>query len=156
MSHKIIDELPSKYELNCTSAKKKPWGFTLGIRPESVGQFVNLFFSDSDLKSQQVSPRFLVINPNSRLSWQWHRKRNELWRVVQGPVGVILSNNDSQSSLEVKNNGFLIEIGPEVRHRLVGLETIAIVAEVWVHTNSNNPSDRDDIIRVEDDYNRQK
>lgn len=40
------------------------------------------------------------------------------------------------------------------RHRLVGLDNDAIVAELWCHTDLNNPSDEDDIVRVSDIYSR--
>ena len=40
------------------------------------------------------------------------------------------------------------------RHRLVGLDKIGVVAEIWIHTDSNNLSDENDIVRINDDYNR--
>ena len=40
------------------------------------------------------------------------------------------------------------------RHRLVGLDKIGVVAEIWIHTDLNNPSDENDIVRISDDYKR--
>ena len=40
------------------------------------------------------------------------------------------------------------------RHRLIGLDDYSVVAEIWQHTDPNNPSDEDDIIRVQDDFGR--
>jgi hypothetical protein len=42
------------------------------------------------------------------------------------------------------------------RHRLIGLDNFSVVAEILQHTDANNPSDEDDIIRVQDDFGRQK
>ena len=30
----------------------------------------------------------------------------------------------------------------------------AVVAEIWIHTDTDNPSDEFDIVRVQDDYDR--
>jgi hypothetical protein len=47
-----------------------------------------------------------------------------------------------------------IELATGERHRLVGLETWGIVAEIWVHTEPSDPSDESDIVRLEDDFGR--
>jgi mannose-6-phosphate isomerase len=40
------------------------------------------------------------------------------------------------------------------RHRLIGLDSWRIVAEIWQHTDLENPSDEDDIVRLQDDFGR--
>jgi mannose-6-phosphate isomerase len=45
-----------------------------------------------------------------------------------------------------------LELGE--RHRLVGLATWGVVAEIWQHTDAASPSDERDIVRVADDYDR--
>lgn len=40
------------------------------------------------------------------------------------------------------------------RHRLMGLDDYAIMAEIWQYTDVNNPSDEGDIVRVQDDFSR--
>jgi hypothetical protein len=45
-----------------------------------------------------------------------------------------------------------LELGE--RHRLIGLETSGVVAEIWQHTDAASPSDERDIVRVADDYDR--
>ena len=42
------------------------------------------------------------------------------------------------------------------RHRLRGLDDYSVVAEIWQHTDPNNPTDEEDIIRLQDDFGRQK
>jgi hypothetical protein len=42
----------------------------------------------------------------------------------------------------------------EERHRLIGLDSWAIVAEIWQHTDIENPSNEEDIVRIQDDFGR--
>ena len=48
----------------------------------------------------------------------------------------------------------IIKLEQGERHRLVGLEDWAVLAEIWQHTDLEKPSDEDDIVRVEDDFGR--
>ena len=50
--------------------------------------------------------------------------------------------------------GDQIEIKKEERHRIVGLDAYALVAEIWIHTDKENPSNEEDIVRVQDDFDR--
>jgi hypothetical protein len=56
--------------------------------------------------------------------------------------------------LEIHETGSQILLEKNERHRLVGLNDWGIVAEIWQHTDENNPSDENDIIRVQDDFGR--
>ena len=56
--------------------------------------------------------------------------------------------------IEKFKEGDFIRLKKGERHRLVGLEDFCVVAEIWQHTDSNNPSDENDIIRVQDDFGR--
>ena len=47
-----------------------------------------------------------------------------------------------------------INICKKIRHRIIGTNDYAIVAEIWIHTDKSNPSDENDIIRLQDDFNR--
>ena len=49
--------------------------------------------------------------------------------------------------------GDQIKLRQGERHRLVGLADYGVVAEIWQHTDEI-PSNEDDIIRVQDDFNR--
>ncbi len=41
------------------------------------------------------------------------------------------------------------------RHRLIGLYDWTVVAEIWQHQDPQNPSDENDIVRVEDNFGRE-
>ena len=56
--------------------------------------------------------------------------------------------------MEIIDSGNQIKINQGERHRIIGLKNSAIIAEIWQHTDSKNPSDENDIIRLEDDFGR--
>ena len=104
--------------------------------------------------SGKLSPKILVVQPNKRLSWQYHHRRAEIWRVISGNVGVVTSPTDTEGKKVELSEGESIRLAQGQRHRLVGLNDWGIVAEIWQHTELDHPSDEDDIIRVQDDFGR--
>ena len=95
-----------------------------------------------------------MVLPGQRLSWQYHHRRAEYWRAVDTDVGYYKSKTDDMGDLETLSAGEFVRFDAGDRHRLVGLDQVGIVAEIWQHTNPDNPSDEEDIIRVQDDYKR--
>ena len=133
----------------------RPWGGFLLIDESQSQDFINTFIAVENLKIEgRLSPKILIINPNSRLSWQFHYRRKEIWRVYKNSVGIIRSMDDNQNEMEILNQGDTIKFKTEERHRLVGLSNFGVVAEIWIHTNFKNPSDEQDIVRLQDDYSR--
>ena len=100
-----------------------------------------------------MSPKILMIKPQVKLSWQYHNRRAEIWQVYQGKVGVVQSETDIETEMKVYDVGSQLKLNQGVRHRLIGLDDYAVVAEIWQHTDKI-PSDEDDIIRVQDDFGR--
>ena len=137
---------------------ERPWGGFLVIDEDQAQDFSNQFFKGiniEDLKiSGKLSPKILIVNPESRLSWQYHNRRSEIWRVYKGKVGVITSEDDIQKEIEIYSEGDQIILKQEERHRLIGLDDYGVVAEIWQHTEKNHPSDEEDIVRVQDDFGR--
>ncbi|MEM6380230.1 MAG: phosphoheptose isomerase, partial [Bacteroidota bacterium] len=78
----------------------------------------------------------------------------ERWRVLEGPVGVAISETDEQPDPGVYQSDDVIVLAQGTRHRLIGLEGWGVVAEIWQHTDPNEPSDESDIVRVQDDFQR--
>lgn len=136
----------------------RPWGGFFLIAEEQVQAFINQYFEGLDIAKIKIggalSPKILVVAPNKRLSWQYHHRRAEIWRVIQGQVGIKRSMNDTESELEILNVGDIITLQKGERHRLIGLNDYAVIAEIWLHTESNHPSNEDDIVRVQDDFGR--
>jgi hypothetical protein len=62
---------------------------------------------------------------------------------------------DEMGELVVVRAGDMVSFSHGERHRLVGSQnTLTLVAEVWRHTDPLESSDEEDIIRLQDDYNR--
>jgi len=138
--------------------RERPWGGFFVIDETQAQKFANTYFDSinvEDLKiSSKLSPKILIVEPDKRLSWQYHHRRAEIWKVVKGPVGIIKSDTDKEGSLKSYRTSDLVTLEQGERHRLVGLDKWGIVAEIWRHTDQQNPSDEDDIVRVQDDFGR--
>lgn len=136
----------------------RPWGGFFVLDETQGEQFVRRFFPEYSLAevqiTQKISPKILVVAPQKRLSWQYHFRRAELWRVVAGQVGVKTSLTDQEGATQVLGVGQLIKLQQGERHRLMGLEQWGVVAEIWQHTDASHPSDEDDIVRLQDDFGR--
>jgi mannose-6-phosphate isomerase len=137
----------------------RPWGGFFVIDEVSTDTFINQFFPYYDVASikqfgAKLSPKILVVGPSEELSWQYHFRRAELWKCVDGPVGFKRSKDDTQGGVNTLANGEIVQFDPSERHRLIGLDNWGIVAEFWQHTDPNQPSDEDDIVRLEDKYGR--
>jgi len=137
---------------------KRPWGGFLVIDENQAQNFSNHFFKGiniEDLKiSGKLSPKILIVKPNARLSWQYHQRRSEIWRVFKGECGIIRSDTDKENEMKIYNEGDQIKLKQGERHRIIGLEDYCLVAEIWQHTDKNNPSNEEDIVRVQDDFGR--
>lgn len=136
----------------------RPWGGFFVMEESEASRFATQFFPNLDFSEIQItnklSPKILIVAPEKRLSWQYHFRRAEIWKVLQGPVGVKISNTDEEGELQELENNSFIQMNVGERHRLIGLKSWGIVAEIWQHTDAENPSDEEDIVRLQDDFGR--
>lgn len=136
----------------------RPWGGFFVIDENQAQDFANRFFDGIDVETLKIggklSPKILLVAPNARLSWQYHHRRAEIWQVLEGNVGIKTSDNDQEGELKTYQPKDQIKLQQGERHRLIGLEGWGVVAEIWQHTDAENPSDEDDIVRVQDDFGR--
>jgi mannose-6-phosphate isomerase len=136
----------------------RPWGGFFVIDERQAKLFADLFFPGIDLSSLRISgklsPKILVVEPGKRLSWQYHHRRAEIWRSISGKVGVVTSPTDVEKDTHTLSVGEEIRLAQGQRHRLVGLAQWGVLAEIWQHTDAENPSDESDIVRVQDDFGR--
>ena len=159
IASQIRKELESKNLKISGEDFERPWGGFFKIDKKSLESFLSIYFEGVELPFDKtkfnLSPKILVVEPGKKLSWQSHERRSELWRVVRGPVGIYTSPTDEQpKEMDVFNDGETVEMELGTRHRLVGLDDWGIVAEIWIHSFPENPSDEDDIRRIEDDFGR--
>ena len=138
--------------------ENRPWGGFFVINEEQSELFIKEYFSDFNQKDlineNKLSPKILIVEPGKRLSWQYHFRRAELWKVVSGVVGVIKSNSDVENEITKHDPPSVIKLKQGERHRLIGLDSWGIIAEIWQHIDKSHPSDEEDIIRLQDDYGR--
>lgn len=139
---------------------QKPWGGYIRINNNEANRFVEEFFPGVSPEEArlgmdiELSPKILIVSPEQRLSWQYHDRRAERW-VFLTKGSYNKSATDEQGSPLVVEPGHVVQFETGERHRLNGISgAYSIVAEIWQHTNPDNPSDEDDIVRLADDYNR--
>lgn len=138
--------------------RTRPWGGFYVIEEAQAAQFAQSFFPEEDFEklkiSEKLSPKILMVAPGKRLSWQYHHRRAEIWRCIDGTVAVATSHTDEESQQHILKVGDKIKLQQGERHRLIGLEGWGVVAEIWQHTDASNPSNEDDIVRLQDDFGR--
>lgn len=117
--------------------------------------------------NEKCTVKLIYVKNNKRLSLQYHNKRNEFWKVVKGPVKLQIGNNNNDyenkkissspsssstiTTTKILNTGDTITIPARTIHRLIGItDSDAIILEI-----STGEFDESDIVRLEDDYNRQ-
>lgn len=143
-----------------TQDQTRPWGGFFVLDESQAQVFATLYFSHLKMSEIQItnklSPKILVVAPHKRLSWQYHFRRAEIWKVIAGTtVGVKISNTDEESNEVITlESGSFIQMDKGERHRLIGLDGWGVVAEIWQHTDPENPSDEEDIVRLQDDFGR--
>ena len=156
--HKIENEIKGLGFDIISKDFEKPWGGFLVINEKQVQEFANKFFNGINTQTLKIraklSPKILIVKPNSKLSWQYHDRRKEIWKVFKGKVGISRSYDNNQNPIVKLDEGDEVKLEKGERHRLIGLDDYAVLAEIWQHTDSNYPSDENDIVRLDDDYGR--
>jgi mannose-6-phosphate isomerase len=158
----IFENIQKQLETNqftiISKDHNRPWGGFFVIAEEQAQAFANQYFEGLGVSTLKrggaLSPKILVVAPEKRLSWQYHHRRAEIWRVIEGKAGFKRSVNDTEGELELLDVGDTITLQQGERHRLIGLDNYAVIAEIWQHTDANHPSDENDIVRVQDDFGR--
>ena len=155
---KIENEIIEKGFRIISKDFKRPWGGFLVIDESQAQDFANTFFDGIDIETLKIggklSPKILIVSPDSKLSWQYHHRRAEVWRVFKGKVGISKSFDNIEKPVKILNEKDQIKLKKGERHRLIGLDDFAVVSEIWQHTDPDYPSDENDIVRISDDYGR--
>lgn len=136
----------------------RPWGGFFVIEESQAPQFISTFFPHLSLADfegfSKLSPKILLVAPGRRLSWQYHHRRSEIWKVVGGNAAIVISDTNEETPVQQLPLGTVVSLRQGERHRLVGADEWGVIAEIWQHTDPNHPSDEDDIVRVQDDFGR--
>lgn len=109
--------------------EERPWG-----------TFENILDSE-DCKVKQI-----IIKPQQAPSYQYHHKREEVWIIVSGKGLLILDDEESEVS-----EGSVIRVPVGVKHRIRNISDDDLV---FIEVQLGDYFGEDDIVRVQDDYNR--
>ncbi|MDD4202543.1 MAG: phosphomannose isomerase type II C-terminal cupin domain [Candidatus Omnitrophica bacterium] len=107
--------------------EKRPWG-----------QF------EKFTSGEPTTVKILSVNPHQALSLQYHHKREEFWKVIAGNGNITI--DDTVYSAK-EGDEFLIK--KEQKHRISTNDSHIKVLEI-----SFGEFDENDIVRIEDIYNR--
>ncbi len=113
--------------LNNRHQEERPWG--------SFERFT---------KGEISSVKIIRVAPGKRLSLQYHHKRDEFWRVLEGSGTMTVG--DAELPAEV---GSEFEIPRGAKHRAAAGPEGVVFLEIAL-----GDFDEEDIVRLEDDYGR--
>ena len=94
--------------------------------------------------------KMLRINPRSRLSLQFHRRKHETLMLLSGDAVLTLGSSPDSLRDTRLAHGARVPIAPRVIHRVEAGSEGAEILEFA----SRLPGDADDIVRLADDYGR--
>jgi mannose-6-phosphate isomerase len=97
--------------------------------------------------TSEAKVKIIEVEPRSRLSYQYHTKRQEQWTVIYGELTIVL---DDEKVFRKAGESIHIPLG--AKHRAWN-ETDKPVRFIEVQTGTY--FGEDDIVRIEDDYNRE-
>lgn len=97
-------------------------------------------------ESETHKVKRILVNPDSRLSLQYHHHRGEVWTIVSGTATVTLNEDISDYT-----PGQVVQIPKGAHHRV---ENKTDAPLVFIEVQHGTYFGEDDIVRIEDDYNR--
>ncbi len=90
--------------------------------------------------------KYLYINAGHRLSRQYHEKKEETIRVLQGLLLLELGTGPNVMQLSL-SPGEIYHVTPKTVHRFCAKDSDVVLVEV-------STPELDDVIRISDDYSR--
>ncbi len=110
-----------------SATTKRPWG--------SFTRFTN---------NELSTVKLLYVNQGEQLSLQYHNHREEFWKVMKGSPDIVIG-----ADIHSGNEGDEFFIPVKTNHRISAPKDNVVILEI-----SKGEFDEDDIVRVEDKYNR--
>lgn len=138
----------------------KPWGAYYRLADTHAPEFVDEYFPGRTVEELghggSLSPKLLIFEPGNKLSLQYHNRRAEIWRVISGVLLAAISDTDKEGEWQEYQAGEELSYDALIRHRAgaPGGGDWVVVAEIWQHTDQNNPTNEQDIVRLADDFGR--
>jgi len=98
------------------------------------------------LEHDKYKVKRITVYPNCRLSLQYHNHRSEVWTVVEGQ-GIVTRG---ESKIKCSKGDF-VDLPVKFNHRI---ENPTEKDLVFIEVQNGEYLGEDDIVRIEDDYNR--
>ena len=111
---------------------KKPWGH------EEIWAHTDRYVA-----------KMLYINKGHRLSLQYHNKKTETIRVMEGTLTLVTQDAAGKSFEKKLLPGNVYHIAPKMIHRFCAVDNDVVLSEV-------STTEIDDVVRLEDDYKRKE
>lgn len=102
------------------------------------------FYVIADEKNYKI--KRIEVEKGCRLSYQYHEGRSELWLIIKGIAKVIIDGKEKNY-----NEGESITIPVRSKHRV---ENNSNQKLVFLEIQHGKYFDEDDIVRIQDDFNR--
>ena len=106
------------------------------------GSFENLLDTD------YCKVKRIIVKSGERLSYQYHHERTEHWVIVQGKATVTLNHQ-----VGVFGEGEVVRIPVGMKHRVENKFNKDLI---FIETQTGSYFGEDDIVRLDDDYGRNK
>ena len=88
------------HNLTIINNETRPWGGFFVIDEAQAPKLLETYFSSLNINEiiaeNKLSPKILIVEAEKRLSWQYHYRRAEIWKVIGGTVGIVRSKNDDE------------------------------------------------------------
>ena len=88
----------------------------------------------------------IEVNPGQKLSYQFHYKRQEQWTIIEGNATIVL---DGEEIPLAYGQSIFIPLG--AKHRIMNLSDKPVV---FIEVQTGTYFGEDDIVRLEDEYDR--
>jgi mannose-6-phosphate isomerase len=96
--------------------------------------------------NQSYKIKRIEVNPKARLSYQYHKLRSETWVIIKGEGIITIEGKNKKIS---QGNTIVIPKGSKHRIENKGNDKL-----IFIEVQTGEYFGEDDIIRIEDDYNR--
>ena len=97
-------------------------------------------------EDQNFKIKKILVKPNKRLSYQYHKNRDELWYFINGQGKVTVNEKFS-----IVEKGSIVTINRLDKHRI---ENIGNENLIFIEVQTGSYFGEDDIVRIQDDFNR--
>jgi mannose-6-phosphate isomerase-like protein (cupin superfamily) len=98
------------------------------------------------LDSKYCKVKKITVNSGKRISYQYHKRRSEVWVIVSGN-GIAMIDNEKRNV----TSGDIVNIEKKEKHRI---ECTSRDNLVFIETQLGDYFGEDDIVRIDDDYGR--